>query len=256
MKQLARRLSRAIYASSSSGVPSAAPHSRIVSSDSNSRVSPLGSYPMAFSTVSNPGVPSPLPIGLTSGLVSSPPRFTTRLSPLLGYGASSLSYSLPDRRFFFSKGKDSKDSDADFSFKGKDSNTILDSSKEDVQAVSKEIVDVANDTFSSLKEISVSSIAWIQETTENLLPIIKEKFEILQYYASSEISPQLFYTSLGTLLAWFVMPRILRSLHRYFEDGSHIILGRSVKIPFEESFWSAMEDPAKTLITVLAFSQM
>ena len=67
---------------------------------------------------------------------------------------------------------------------------------------------------------------------------------------------ELFFTSMGAILAWFVLPRILRRLHQYFEDGSHILLGRSEKVPFETSFWSAMEDPAKTLVSILAFSQL
>ncbi|MCO5592228.1 hypothetical protein L7F22_046226 [Adiantum nelumboides] len=73
---------------------------------------------------------------------------------------------------------------------------------------------------------------------------------------TSETVTQLLYTAFFAVLAWLVMPRVFRTFHKYFEDGSSRLLHRSEKIPYELSFWAALEDPAKIFISVVAFSQL
>jgi small-conductance mechanosensitive channel len=66
-------------------------------------------------------------------------------------------------------------------------------------------------------------------------------------------------TVLGTLLAWAVMPRVLKRFHRYSTEGPAILLsGSSVwgPVPYEQSFWGALEDPLRYLVTFMAFSQI
>jgi MscS family membrane protein len=66
-------------------------------------------------------------------------------------------------------------------------------------------------------------------------------------------------TLIGTAMAWFVMPVILRKLHKYASDGPlRTLWGDSTKkhLCYETSLWSALEDPAKYMITFMAFSQM
>ncbi|XP_066329014.1 uncharacterized protein [Miscanthus floridulus] len=66
-------------------------------------------------------------------------------------------------------------------------------------------------------------------------------------------------TLIGAAMAWFVMPVVLRKMHKYASDGPFRTLwGDSTKkhLPYETSLWSAQEDPAKYIITFMAFSQM
>ena len=228
-------------------------------SSANSRASSMASshsrvLPQPCAANSYHPASSPSPVCQELGLFRPSPHLQRSSSVLLCSGITSSLYPLSARRYFFSSSKGSKDSG--FNFGGKDSDSVPDSPKEDIQAFSKEIAEVANNTFSSLKETTAASITWIQESGDSILPLLKEKYDIIQAYISSENSSELFFTSMGAILAWFVLPRILRRLHQYFEDGSHILLGRSEKVPFETSFWSAMEDPAKTLVSILAFSQL
>ncbi|KAG0534678.1 hypothetical protein BDA96_04G299900 [Sorghum bicolor] len=66
-------------------------------------------------------------------------------------------------------------------------------------------------------------------------------------------------TLIGTTMAWFVMPIVLRKLHKYASDGPlRTLWGDSTKkhVSYETSLWSALEDPAKYMITFMAFSQI
>ena len=66
-------------------------------------------------------------------------------------------------------------------------------------------------------------------------------------------------TLIGTAMAWFVMPIVLRKLHKYASEGPLMtIWGVSTKkdMSYQTSLWSTMEDPAKYIITFMAFSQM
>lgn len=122
------------------------------------------------------------------------------------------------------------------------------------QLLPKEFLDAANNAASSIKETASSSIAWMHDSLENTLHVLRERFDLPEY--TSETVTQLLYTTFAAVLAWLVMPRVFRMFHRYFEDGSYLILRRSEKIPYETSFWAALEDPAKIFISVVAFSQL
>ncbi|KAL6899523.1 hypothetical protein ACP4OV_006181 [Aristida adscensionis] len=66
-------------------------------------------------------------------------------------------------------------------------------------------------------------------------------------------------TLIGTAMAWFVMPIVLRKLHKYVSEGPRMTLwGVSTRKdkPYHTSLWGALEDPAKYIVTFMAFSQM
>ncbi|KAK4364224.1 hypothetical protein RND71_015582 [Anisodus tanguticus] len=66
-------------------------------------------------------------------------------------------------------------------------------------------------------------------------------------------------TLTGTLMAWVVMPRLLRRFYKYSMQGPASLLpGSSIwgQVPYEKSIWGAMEDPVRYLITFMAFSQI
>ncbi|TMW86976.1 hypothetical protein EJD97_020622 [Solanum chilense] len=63
----------------------------------------------------------------------------------------------------------------------------------------------------------------------------------------------------GTLIAWVVLPRLLRRFHEYVMQGSAVLLHGNLiwgKFSYEKSIWGAMEDPVRYLITFMAFSQI
>jgi hypothetical protein len=53
-----------------------------------------------------------------------------------------------------------------------------------------------------------------------------------------------------------IMPRMLRRLHQYVEQGSiALFLGCTTQfhVIYEKSIWGALEDPVRYLITFMAF---
>ncbi|KAI9089979.1 hypothetical protein K1719_028949 [Acacia pycnantha] len=66
-------------------------------------------------------------------------------------------------------------------------------------------------------------------------------------------------TLTAALIAWIVMPRILRKLHKYsMQSPAAIFLEGSIsgeQVPYEKSFWGSLEDPVRYLVTFMAFSQ-
>jgi hypothetical protein len=65
-------------------------------------------------------------------------------------------------------------------------------------------------------------------------------------------------TLFGSVLAWFVMPVLFRQVHKYTSRNSLLVLlgGPKIEVSYKDSMWNALEDPAKYLITFMAFSEM
>ncbi|KAL3536780.1 hypothetical protein ACH5RR_000146 [Cinchona calisaya] len=66
-------------------------------------------------------------------------------------------------------------------------------------------------------------------------------------------------TLMGTLLAWVVLPRVLRKFHKYSTQGPATLLSGSSlwgPVPYENSVWGALEKPVRYLVTFLALSQI
>lgn len=64
----------------------------------------------------------------------------------------------------------------------------------------------------------------------------------------------------ATLFAWVVMPKVLRRFHTYAIHSSSALLPQAFSIhhdvPYDKSFWGALEDPARYLMTFISFAQM
>lgn len=66
-------------------------------------------------------------------------------------------------------------------------------------------------------------------------------------------------TLAGTLLAWSLLPRLFRRFHKYSVEGPGALLARSSlwgPVPYEKSFWGALEVPVRYFIIFMAFLQM
>ncbi|KQJ84176.1 mechanosensitive ion channel protein 1, mitochondrial isoform X2 [Brachypodium distachyon] len=97
----------------------------------------------------------------------------------------------------------------------------------------------------------------VKEMTDAITPHVQ------QFFAANpdleKVAVPLGGTLFGTVMAWFVMPIILRRLHKYgSQNPITALLGNSTKTDasYQTSIWSAVEDPAKYLITFMAFSEM
>ncbi|KAI3906003.1 hypothetical protein MKW92_018700 [Papaver armeniacum] len=66
-------------------------------------------------------------------------------------------------------------------------------------------------------------------------------------------------TLTGTLFAWVVMPKLLRQFHKYSMKGTATLLSGGLPrelVPYEKSFWGALEDPVRYLVSFMAFSYL
>ncbi|KAF3441560.1 hypothetical protein FNV43_RR15474 [Rhamnella rubrinervis] len=124
--------------------------------------------------------------------------------------------------------------------------------------------DVANDWVDKAKEVWQSALdaatytgQKAKEASVELSPYV-DQFLASHPYLKNVIVP-VSATLTGTVLAWVVMPRLLRRIHKYAIKGPAVLLSGSLlpeHLPYEKSFWGALEDPVRYLITFMAFSQI
>ncbi|XP_058077130.1 mechanosensitive ion channel protein 1, mitochondrial-like isoform X2 [Magnolia sinica] len=96
-----------------------------------------------------------------------------------------------------------------------------------------------------------------KEASDELIPYVKQLVDSHPYL--EDVIIPVGGTVSATLLAWLVMPKILRRLHKYSMQGSAALLSSNLpleQVPYEKSFWGALEDPVRYLITFMAFSQL
>lgn len=110
----------------------------------------------------------------------------------------------------------------------------------------KSTVDAATDAGKKVKEL-----------TDAVAPHVQQLFDT--YPNLEKVVVPVGGTLCGTMMAWLVMPIILRRLHKYASQSPiAALLGNSTKndVSYQTSLWCALEDPAKYLITFMAFSEM
>ncbi|KAL0712357.1 hypothetical protein Bca4012_019335 [Brassica carinata] len=96
-----------------------------------------------------------------------------------------------------------------------------------------------------------------KEASDELTPHVQQLLDSNPYL--KEVMVPVSLTMTGTLFAWVVMPRVLRRFHRYAIHSSAALLPQGFSIddvPYEKSFWGALEDPARYLMTFTAFAQI
>lgn len=120
-----------------------------------------------------------------------------------------------------------------------------------------EWMDMANSASKSIKDAIMYAGAKAKETSDELMPVLQQWMDSSPYVKDTIMPAG--WTMLASILAWLVMPRMLRRLHRYAEQGSIALsLGRlgQDQVIYEKSIWGALEDPVRYLITFMAFSQL
>ncbi|OEL14165.1 Mechanosensitive ion channel protein 1, mitochondrial [Dichanthelium oligosanthes] len=97
----------------------------------------------------------------------------------------------------------------------------------------------------------------VKELTDAVTPHVQQLFDT--YPNLEKVVVPLGGTLCGTMMAWLAMPIILRRLHKYASQSPIVaLLGNSTKndVSYQTSLWFALEDPAKYLITFMAFSEI
>lgn len=120
-----------------------------------------------------------------------------------------------------------------------------------------DIVDMAKDTWKSTVEAITYVGERAKEASNEVTPRVQQVLESHPYLR--EVIVPVSGTLTGTVLAWVVLPRILRRLHKYLTQGPAALLSGTTlwgPVPYEKSFWGALEDPLRYLITFMAFSQI
>eukprot|EP00252_Welwitschia_mirabilis_P006548 TRINITY_DN17433_c0_g1_i1.p1 TRINITY_DN17433_c0_g1~~TRINITY_DN17433_c0_g1_i1.p1 ORF type:complete len:541 (+),score=86.40 TRINITY_DN17433_c0_g1_i1:258-1880(+) len=126
---------------------------------------------------------------------------------------------------------------------------------------SAEVTDIVHNAAKNATKSIENGIVYletkIKATSEVVTPVVQQWFD--SYPCLKDIIIPASWTVIASLLAWMVMPRMLRKLHHYTEETSlALYLGRKPnrQIVYERSFWGALEDPVRYLVTFLALSQL
>ncbi|KAL2491002.1 Mechanosensitive ion channel protein 1 [Abeliophyllum distichum] len=117
---------------------------------------------------------------------------------------------------------------------------------EKVKDVWQSTVDAVKYTGEKAKEVSGEATPYVQQLLDT------------HPYLRDIIVP-VGGTLAGTLLAWAVLPKLLRRFYNLSMQGPAAFLAKSSlwgPVPNDKSFWGALEDPIRYLVTFMAFSQI
>lgn len=118
-------------------------------------------------------------------------------------------------------------------------------------------IEKAKEVWQSALDVATYSGQKAKESSVELSPYVQQWLDSHPYLRNVIVPAGVTLT--GTILAWAVMPRFLRMLHKYAHKGPAALLPGSVfaeQIPYEKSLWGALEDPVRYLITFMVFSQV
>ncbi|GER57424.1 mechanosensitive ion channel protein, partial [Striga asiatica] len=96
-----------------------------------------------------------------------------------------------------------------------------------------------------------------KEVSEEVVPHVQKLLDAHPYLR--DVIVPVGGTLAGTLLAWSLLPRIFKRFHKYSVEGPGALLSKSSiwgPVPYEKSFWGALEAPVRYFITFMAFLQM
>ncbi|KAI9089967.1 hypothetical protein K1719_028937 [Acacia pycnantha] len=117
--------------------------------------------------------------------------------------------------------------------------------------------DKIKDAWQSAVETVTYSAQKVKEGSDELTPHAQQLLDSHPFLKDMIIP--LSGTFIATLIAWIVMPRILRKFHKYAMQRPAAIFPGSTsekQVPYEKSIWGSLEDPVRYLVTFMAFSQI
>lgn len=96
-----------------------------------------------------------------------------------------------------------------------------------------------------------------KEISTELTPYVQQLLDSHPYLKNVVVPVG--WTLTGTVVAWVVMPRLLRRFHKYsLQTPVALLTGGTSgeQMSYEKSIWGALEDPLRYAITFMAFSQI
>lgn len=123
--------------------------------------------------------------------------------------------------------------------------------------VGSDLVDKVKDFVQSAADAATYTGQKVKEASGELSPYVQQLLDTYPHLRN--VVAPVGYTLAGTLFAWLVMPRLFRRFHEYANQGRTALLSGSLsekQVPYEKSFWGALEDPVRYLVTFMAFSQI
>ncbi|KAE9615805.1 hypothetical protein Lal_00017777 [Lupinus albus] len=113
------------------------------------------------------------------------------------------------------------------------------------------------DAWKNVVETATHAGGKVKDSYDGLTPYGQQLLDSHPYL--KEVVIPVGGTLSATLIAWAVMPRILRKFHQYALQSPVSVFPGSISgepVPYEKSFWGALEDPVRYLVTFIAFSQI
>lgn len=127
----------------------------------------------------------------------------------------------------------------------------------DGSVIPSDWVNNVKDAWRSMIDAAVYTGERAKDVSNEMTPHVQQLFNSHPYLGT--VIVPIGCTFAATILAWAVMPRFLRRFHKYTTHGTTALLTMGLlgdQIPYEKSMWGAIEDPARYLITFMAFSQI
>ncbi|KAB2015648.1 hypothetical protein ES319_D08G039900v1 [Gossypium barbadense] len=117
-------------------------------------------------------------------------------------------------------------------------------------------IDKVKDAWHGAEDVLGYAGEKAKEVSNKLKPHVEQLLDTYPYL--KDVVVPVGFTLTGTVLAWVVLPRLLRRFHNYAIQTSVLPSGSLLgnQVPYEKSFWGALEDPVRYLITFMAFSQI
>ncbi|KAK4418559.1 Mechanosensitive ion channel protein 1, mitochondrial [Sesamum alatum] len=121
-----------------------------------------------------------------------------------------------------------------------------------------------DDWIGKLKEVWQSTVEAVKYTGEKAKEASDEAAPHVQQWLDAhpylrDVIVPVGGTLAGTLVAWLLLPRLFRRFHKYSVQGPGALLAGSslwAPVPYEKSFWGALEDPVRYFVTFMAFLEM
>ncbi|XP_043698414.1 mechanosensitive ion channel protein 1, mitochondrial [Telopea speciosissima] len=131
-----------------------------------------------------------------------------------------------------------------------------DSNVDTSNVVANDWIDNVKHALQSATEVAAQTGQKVKEASDELTPHVQQLLDSNPYLRNILIP--IGGTLTATMLAWLVMPRLLRKFHKYSMQGTAALLSGNLSEahPYEKSFWGALEDPVRYLFTFMAFSQL
>nr|WGO49553.1 mechanosensitive ion channel protein B076847 [Torenia fournieri] len=121
-----------------------------------------------------------------------------------------------------------------------------------------------DDWVAKLKELWQSSVEAAKyssekakEASDELVPHVHQWLDAHPYLR--DVIVPVSGTLIGTLIAWSFLPRLFRRFHKYSVEGpGSLLAGNSLlgPVPYENSFWGALEVPVRYFVTFMAFLEI